>query len=190
MPLSTIFQLYCCSPFYYEIKFFSDLRQVCGFLQALRFPQPIKLEYNWNPCNYNHFDMFYLTSYLLVQVLPHLINGIRDVMVSALVSSAVDRGFKPRSDQTKDCTIGICWFSSRHAVLWSKSKDWLAGNGHHVFKWSGPHHHLIENLACSHHDIAEKLLSNNRSLTHSFKTQITYVKCKSMVIYTSFYYLA
>jgi hypothetical protein len=28
---------------YYEIKFVSDLRQVCGFLQVLRFPPPIKL---------------------------------------------------------------------------------------------------------------------------------------------------
>jgi hypothetical protein len=28
---------------HYAIKFVSDLRQVCGFLRVLRFPQPIKL---------------------------------------------------------------------------------------------------------------------------------------------------
>ena len=28
---------------HYVIKFFNDLRQVCGFHQVLRFPPPIKL---------------------------------------------------------------------------------------------------------------------------------------------------
>ena len=32
-----------CSIQHYVMKFVSDLRQVCGFLQALRFPPPIKL---------------------------------------------------------------------------------------------------------------------------------------------------
>jgi len=43
-----------------------------------------------------------------------------------LASSAVDRGFEPRSDQTKDYKIGICRFYAKHAALWRKSKDWLA----------------------------------------------------------------
>jgi hypothetical protein len=34
----------------------------------------------------------------------HCIGG---VMVSMLASSEVDRGFEPRSGQTKDCKIGI-----------------------------------------------------------------------------------
>jgi hypothetical protein len=34
-------------------------------------------------------------------------------MVSVLGSSAVDRGFEPRSGQTKDYKIGICCFSAR-----------------------------------------------------------------------------
>ena len=38
-------------------------------------------------------------------------------MVSVLASSAVDRGFKPRSDQTKDYNIGICFFCTKHAAL-------------------------------------------------------------------------
>jgi hypothetical protein len=34
-----------------------------------------------------------------------------------LVSSAVDRGFEPRSGQIKDYKIGICGFSGKHAAL-------------------------------------------------------------------------
>ena len=41
-------------------------------------------------------------------------NGIGGVMVSVLVSTAVDRLFKLRSGQTKDYEIGICWFSAKH----------------------------------------------------------------------------
>jgi hypothetical protein len=44
-------------------------------------------------------------------------------MVSVLVSSVVDRGFEPRSGQTKDYEIGICCFSAKHTALRRKSKD-------------------------------------------------------------------
>ena len=44
-------------------------------------------------------------------------------MVSALVSSVVDRGFEPRSGKTKEYKIGICCFSAKHAALRRKSKD-------------------------------------------------------------------
>jgi len=44
-------------------------------------------------------------------------------LVIVLASSAVDRGFEPRLDQTKDSKIGICCFSGKHAVLGRKSKD-------------------------------------------------------------------
>ena len=50
------------------------------------------------------------------------------VMVSVLASSAVDRGFEPRSGQTKDYKIGICCFSAKHTALRRKSKDRLAQN--------------------------------------------------------------
>ena len=57
-------------------------------------------------------------------VLHHLpMNCIAGVMVSVLASSAVDRGFKPRSGQTKDYKIGICCFPAKHAALRRKSKD-------------------------------------------------------------------
>ena len=44
-------------------------------------------------------------------------NRISGVMVSMLASSAVDRGFEPRSGQAKDYKIGICCFSAKHAAL-------------------------------------------------------------------------
>ena len=93
-------------------------------------------------------------------------------MVSVLASSAVARGFKPRSGQTKDYKIGICCFSIKHTALRRKSKDWLVRNfrimcssgatglsANRCFsdlahknppqrvgiEQSGPHHHLIEN---------------------------------------------
>jgi hypothetical protein len=57
-------------------------------------------------------------------------------MVSVLASSAVDRGFEPRSGQTNDYKIGICCFSAKHAVLRRKSKDWFARNQNNVSEWS------------------------------------------------------
>ena len=57
-------------------------------------------------------------------------------MVSVLASSAVDhRGFEPRSGQTKDYKIGICRFSTNHAALRRKSKDWLVRNQDNVSEW-------------------------------------------------------
>ena len=43
--------------------------------------------------------------------------------VRALAWSAVDRGFEPRSGQTKVYKIGICWFLAKHAALRRKSKE-------------------------------------------------------------------
>jgi hypothetical protein len=40
-------------------------------------------------------------------------------------TSAVDRGFEPRSGQTKDYNIGMCCFSAKHVALRRKSKNWL-----------------------------------------------------------------
>ena len=57
-------------------------------------------------------------------------------MVSVLVSSAVDRRFEPRSDQTKDYKIDISCFFAKHAALRRKSKDWLVRNQNNVSGWS------------------------------------------------------
>ena len=57
-------------------------------------------------------------------------------MISVVTSSAKDRGFEPRSGQTKDYTIGMCFFSTKHAALRRKGKDWLARNQNNVSEWS------------------------------------------------------
>ena len=57
-------------------------------------------------------------------------------MVNVLASIAVDRGFEPRSGQTKDYKIGVCCFSAKHAALRNKSKDWLTRNQNNVSEWS------------------------------------------------------
>ena len=59
-------------------------------------------------------------------------NRIVGVIISMLASSAVDRGFEPRSGQTKDYEIGICCFSAKQPVLRRKSKDWSAQNQNNV----------------------------------------------------------
>jgi hypothetical protein len=59
-------------------------------------------------------------------ILYSIINRIGGIMVSMLALSAVNRGFEPRSGQTKDYKIGICFFSAKHAAFRRKSKDgWL-----------------------------------------------------------------
>jgi hypothetical protein len=53
---------------------------------------------------------------------------IGSVIVSVLASSAVDRGFKSRSGQTKDYQLVFVAYNAKHAELRRKSKDWLARN--------------------------------------------------------------
>jgi hypothetical protein len=57
-------------------------------------------------------------------------------MVSLLTLSVVDRGFEAWSDQTEDFKIGNSCFSSKHAALRRKSKDWLAQNQNNVSEWN------------------------------------------------------
>ena len=58
---------------------------------------------------------------------------IGGVMVNVFASSAVDRGFEPRSGQTNDYKIGVCCFSAKHVALRRKSRDWLTRNQNNVF---------------------------------------------------------
>jgi hypothetical protein len=93
---------------------------------------------------------------------------IDGVMVSVFASSAVDRGFEPRSGQTKDYQIVMCCFSTKHAALMRKRKDWLARNQNNVSEWSdmSTHGRLFQsaiiiislNVTCSRRDIVEKIL--------------------------------
>ena len=63
-----------------------------------------------------------------MNLLPITANRISSVMVGVLAPSVVDRGFEPRSGQTKYYKIGIYCFSDKHAALGRNRKDWLARN--------------------------------------------------------------
>ena len=77
-----------------------------------------------------------LTVYIdSISVLKYKVyNHINSVMVSVFTSSSVDRGFEPRSDQTRH-KIGICCFFTKHAALRRESKDWLALNQDNMSEW-------------------------------------------------------
>jgi hypothetical protein len=53
-------------------------------------------------------------------------------MVSVLTSSVADRGFVPRSGQTKNYQISIRYFSAKPPALRGKIKDWFARNQDNV----------------------------------------------------------
>ena len=52
----------------------------------------------------------------------------KTTLICVLASIAVDHGFEPRSDQTKNYKIVICCFSAKHVALRSKIKDGLTQN--------------------------------------------------------------
>ena len=56
-------------------------------------------------------------------------------MVSVVAASAVDRGLKPPSGQTKNYKIGLWRFSAKLPALRNRIKDWLAGNEDNVSFW-------------------------------------------------------
>ena len=60
---------------------------------------------------------------------------ILGVMVSVLASSVVDHGLEPRSGQTKDYKIVVCYFSVKDAALRCTSKDWSCRNQDNVSEW-------------------------------------------------------
>ena len=60
-----------------------------------------------------------------------------------LASSAVDRGFEPRTGQTKDYKIGFCCFFAKHVALKSKNKDRLSRNQNNVSEWNAMSIHRL-----------------------------------------------
>ena len=74
--------------------------------------------------------------YIYIQQSYSELNRIVGVMGSVFASSVVDRGFEPRSSQTKDYAIGICCFFAKRAALHRKSKDWLARDQNNVSEWN------------------------------------------------------
>ena len=119
--------------------------------------------------------------------------------VSLLGTSTVDRRFEPQSCQTQDYKIGICCFSTKHAALRRKSRDWSAQDQNNVSEWGDMSTRgllfqwastikiqlslliyneadlIIISLTISlfspwyNWNIAELVLNNNHSLTHSLK---------------------
>ncbi len=53
-----------------------------------------------------------------------------------LALSAIDCGFELQSGQTKNCKIGICCLSAKHAAVKRKNKDLLAWNQENMSEWS------------------------------------------------------
>ena len=83
--------------------------------------------------------VIYVDNLYLLRNRPERLIG--SVIVSVLASSAVDRGFKSRSGQTKDYQLVFVAYNAKHAELRRKSKDWLARNQDNVSEWSDMHIH-------------------------------------------------
>ena len=71
-------------------------------------------------------EHFFVTSMIVIQhrekhfpdkeKILFLSNRIGGVMVRVLASNVVELGYEPRSSQTKDYEIGICFFSAKRAA--------------------------------------------------------------------------
>ena len=68
-----------------------------------------------------------IDKYILSLICLARMNSIGDVMVSVLVSSAVDCWFDVWSGQTKDYKIGICCFFAKHTALNKEREQRLVG---------------------------------------------------------------
>ena len=62
-----------------------------------------------------------------------ILNGANPFIV--ISSSVVNHEFESQSHQAKDYAIGICWLSSKHTVLRSKSKYSLVRNLGSITIW-------------------------------------------------------
>ena len=56
--------------------------------------------------------LLFLITPCVSSIFFRLVDRIDGVIVSLLVLSVVARGFEPRSGQSKDYKIGICYFSA------------------------------------------------------------------------------
>jgi hypothetical protein len=63
-------------------------------------------------------------------------NRTSGILVSVFAWNAVFCVVESLSSQIEDFEIGIFCFYAKHALLRSKSKDWLALNEDSVFEWS------------------------------------------------------
>jgi len=76
-------------------------------------------------------------------VIHQILSSFTKSCLSMLASSAVDRGFETRSGQINDYKNGIFHFSTKHAALKRKSKDWLARNQDNVSEWGDMYFHRL-----------------------------------------------
>ena len=89
----------------------NDLLRLCVCFVDRCFVLSVLLRYTDSDCPFGIFRLFLCE-----------FDCFGGIMVSVLTSSAVDRGFKPWSGQTKDYEIGICCFSAKHAALKRKQR--------------------------------------------------------------------
>ena len=99
----------------------------------------------WNSFHLNTFCLFsdkYLKTetiwqmYIMDCIMSKIHSRSGGIMVRVHALSAVDRGFEPRSGQTKNYTIDIYCFSAKHTALRRKIKDWFSPNHANVSEWA------------------------------------------------------
>ena len=105
-------------------EFYHDIVDMYIFLYIANEGCHIRINNNLLMDNYSLFNLLFLFSIYLF------------FCFYLLASSAVDRGFELRLGPTKDYKIGICFFSTKHAALRRKIKNWLARNQNNVSEWS------------------------------------------------------
>ena len=103
---------------HYVIKFVSDLRQVRWF-------SPGTPVFSTNKTDRHDITEILLKVALNTIILTQNYLTISGVMVSVVASSAVDRGFKPRSSQAKHYKLVFYFFSAKHPALRRKQTGWL-----------------------------------------------------------------
>ena len=79
--------------------------------------------------------IFIIMIYLFIKNSAESSSRIGGVIVNVLASNVVDRGFEPRSGQTKDYITVIACLSARHSALRSKGKEWLTRNQDNMSEW-------------------------------------------------------
>ena len=134
-PFSAIFQLHRGSHFYLWSEN-NDFQKSCFLKQEVNIlAQERNKCQNYRNVHNKNIDIQSHQHYTESSIYMYTHYRIGGLMVSVLVSSVVDRGFESQSGHTKDCKIGICCFSAKHASLRRKRKDWLARNQENVFRW-------------------------------------------------------
>jgi hypothetical protein len=104
------------------------LNQIPGFINnGCNFRWKVDIEYDFES---------WLPQYGTSNVGFNLVHMNKGRRPKGFKLCVLDRWFEPRSGQTKDYAIGMCYFCDKYATLRNKIKDWLARNQNNVSKWS------------------------------------------------------